>query len=54
MFEDWFRQLPSDEDGPKPEEIQTLKDLLNGVTSAPVAADRFTSVTSNEEDPEEG
>lgn len=49
--EDWFRQLPHDEDTPKPEEEVTLKDFLSGRISAETAAERFTSIVAKAPDP---
>lgn len=52
--ESWFRQLPHDDDTPKPEEEQALIELLTGTVPANVAAEKFTSAVAREETPEDG
>lgn len=44
--EEWFRQLPHDNDTPKDEEENALKDFLTGDTSAEAAARGLTSVVA--------
>lgn len=54
MYEEWFGKFTSDEDDPKPEEVQALEDFLGGATSAQVAAAKFTAVVPDEKDPANG
>lgn len=54
MYEEWFGKFTSDDDNPKPEEVQALKDFLDGATSAQVAAAKFTAMVPDEEGSADG
>lgn len=51
MYEEWFATMAKDPDMPTQEEIDAIKDFIDGQTSADIAAQRCTSRIKDEEEP---
>lgn len=53
MYEDWFAAMAKDPDMPTPEEINAIKEFVDGRTEADTAAKRCTSrINLEETDPD--
>ena len=52
MYDNFFSNLPHDEDTASLQEVQALKDFLGGKTTAQVAAREYTTETAKQQQPE--